>query len=185
MKFGSVTGDATQKVGGKDLIKDFAYLEEQGWFMIFDFQWNIDRPITTRSGSQGNKRDPKQASVHEVTVKKEADQATTQLLNAICSSNNSDTCTIIFVKTGDPGEVYMQYKFSNVFITDIHFNLEQERHMEVLKINFTKVELAHLSSDTTNVLSKSTPDRFQFELAAPAGPGAPSGSGAGHPGGRP
>jgi type VI secretion system secreted protein Hcp len=180
MKFGNITGDATQTVVGRDLTKDLAYLEGQGWFNISDFKWSIERKITTRSGSQGNARDPKQPSVKEITVKKEADKATTQLLNAICYNNNSETCTVIFVKTGDPGEIYMQYKFSNVFITNININLEQETPVETLEINFTKVEMARLSSDTTNLLSLSTPDRFQFELkqTAPAGPG---GSGSGHP----
>ncbi len=179
MKFGSITGDATQKVGGGDLIKDFAQLEEQGWFNISDFKWSIQRHITTRSGSQHNTRDPTQPSLLDITVKKEADTATSQLLNEICYSNKSETCTVIFVKTGDPGEVYLQYKFSNVFITDININLEEERHMETLTINYTKVEMAHLSSDTTNVLSKSKPDRFQFDKQTAAGPGAPSGSAGG------
>ena len=176
MKFGSIAGDATQKVGGGYLIKDFARLEAPGWISISDFHWEIDRKITTRSGSQGNARDPKQPGVKEITVKKEADKATTELLKAICYNNNSETCTIIFVKTGDPGEVYMQYKFSNVFITNIKVTLEKEIPMETLEINFTKVEMAHLSSDTSNVLSQSTPDRFEFEHK----PDATSGSGAGH-----
>jgi hypothetical protein len=34
MKFGTITGDATQKVGGRILIKDPAFLEEQGWISI-------------------------------------------------------------------------------------------------------------------------------------------------------
>ncbi|MBV8797726.1 MAG: type VI secretion system tube protein Hcp, partial [Hyphomicrobiales bacterium] len=89
-------------------------------------------------------------------------------------SSNPETCTIIFVKTGDPGEVYMQYKLSNVFITDIHIRLEEEKPVETLKINFTKVEMAHLSSDTTNVLSKSDPDRFQFDKQTASAGGARS-----------
>ena len=44
----------------------------------------------------------------------------------------------------NPGEVYMQYKFSNVFITNIKVTLEKEIPMETLEINFTKVEMAHL-----------------------------------------
>jgi type VI secretion system secreted protein Hcp len=170
MKFGGFKGDATQNVGGRVLIKDPAFLEEQGWINISDFKWGITRSITHRSGSKGNLRDPLQPSVEEITVTKDPDQATTQLLNAICYSSNAETCTIIFVKTGDPGEVYMQYKLSNVFITDIHINLADEKPVETLKINFTKVEMAHLSSDTTNVLSKSDPDRFEFDKqTAPAG----------------
>lgn len=185
MKFGSITGDATQKVNGKDLIKDPAYLEEQGWFNISELHWTIDRQITTRSGSQGSARDPKQPSIKDFTIKKEADKATAQLLNTICYNNNAETCTIIFVKTGNPGEVFMQYKFSNVFITNITITLDGEKLVETVQINFTKVEMAHLSSDTTNVLSKSTPDRFEFELkqTAPAGPASPSGSGSAHPSG--
>ena len=176
MKFGTISGDATQKVGGGDLIKDLAQLEEQGWINISDFKWSVERTITTRTGSQGSTRDPKQPTLHEISVKKEADRATAQLLNAICYNNNSEACTVIFVKTGNPSEVYMQYKFSNVFITDIHIDLDGEKPVETLKINFTKVEMAHLSSGTSNVLSQSRPDRFEFEHK----PDASSGSGAGH-----
>jgi type VI secretion system Hcp family effector len=183
MKFGTITGDATQKVGGRILIKDPAFLEEQGWISISEFKWVIDRKITTRSGAHGSTRDSKQPAVETFTVNKEADKATSQLLTSICFNNNAETCTIVFVKTGSPGEVYMQYRFSNVFITNINnayvATHEGEHHTETLTINFTKVEMAHLSSDTTNVLSKSDPDRFEFE--APAG--APSGSGGHQPGG--
>jgi type VI secretion system Hcp family effector len=179
MKFGGIKGDATQEVGGRVLIKDPAFLEKQGWISISEFKWIIDRKITTRTGAHGGTRDSKQPHIDIFTVKKEADRATSELLTAICSSNNSNTCTIIFLKTGDPGEVYMQYRFSNVFITNIIIDFTAEKHTETLQINFTKVEMAHLSSDTTNVLSQSDPDRFEFE--APAG--APSGSGGHQQGG--
>jgi type VI secretion system secreted protein Hcp len=181
MKFGGIKGDATQDVGsrimikdekGKVLIKDPAFLKEHGWINISDFSWSITRSLTHRSGSQGNLRDPLQPSVDEITVKKDPDHATSRLLRAICyaGNNNAETCTIIFVRTGNPGEVYMHYKLANVFITDIHIKLEDERPVETLKINFTKVEMAHLSSDVTNVLSTSGPDRFEFDKqTAPAG----------------
>jgi type VI protein secretion system component Hcp len=57
----------------------------------------------------------------------------------------------------------MQYKLSNAFITDITIALEQERQVETIVINYTKVEVAFLGSDEANVLSKSQADRFQFD----------------------
>jgi type VI secretion system Hcp family effector len=176
MKFGSITGDATQSIGDKTLINDPAFLKEQGWkqgwINISYFKWSIDRTITTRSGLQGNARDPKQPIIHDITVKKEVDSATSQLLDAICYKNKAETCTVIFVKTGNPSKLYMQYKLSNAFITKIDIDLVQEQIVETLTINFTKVEMAHLSGDTTNVLSQSDPDRFEFELKQTAHAGA-------------
>jgi type VI secretion system secreted protein Hcp len=182
MKFGTIKGDATQKVGGRVLIKDPAFLEEQGWISISEFKWQVDRKLTTRTGANRSVRDPTQPALETFTVKKEPDKATSLLLTSICSNNNKpETCTIVFVKTGSPGEVYMQYRFSNVFITLINNEYGGEHHTETVTINFTKVEMAHLSSDTANVLSNADPDRFEFEVPA----GAPSGSGGHHHGGRP
>ena len=124
MRFDNITGDATQMVGGHDLTKDAASLEKQGWISISEFKWVIDRKITTRSGAHGSTRDSKQPAVETFTVNKEADKATSQLLTSICNNSDSDTCNIIFVKTGgadhDPTQVYMQYRLSNVFITNIN-----------------------------------------------------------------
>jgi type VI secretion system secreted protein Hcp len=179
MRFDSIPGDATQIVGGHDLTKDSkdpATLQKQGWININVFAWKIDRKLTTRTpGSHGKSRDPtQQASVDEITVKKEADSATVPLMKAICNNKDSDTCTIIWVKTGGedhaPAQVYMEYKLSNVFIVEINVALEGERHVETLKLNFTKVEMAFLASDTANVLSKAQADRFQFDKqTAPPG----------------
>jgi type VI secretion system secreted protein Hcp len=178
MKFGSIKGDATQEVAGRVLIKDPAFLEEQGWINLSDFKWSIDRGITTRSGSQSNTHHPKQPEIHQITVKKEVDSATAQLLDSICNNNKAEICNIIFVKTGDPGEVYMQYRLSNVFITKFNIDLDADKNpMETMDLTFTKVEMAHLRGGKTNVLSKSEPNRFEFDKqTAAAGNPAASGS---------
>jgi type VI secretion system Hcp family effector len=170
MRFDNITGDATQMVGGHDLTKDYTdptTLQEKGWINISVFNWGIQRHLTQRTG-HGKSRDPtQQPSLGDITVKKEADSATVPLMKAICQNSDSDTCNIIWVKTGGadhaPTQVYMQYKLSNAFITDITIALEQERQVETIVINYTKVEVAFLGSDEANVLSKSQADRFQFD----------------------
>ena len=164
MKYGSFNGDATQ-AGFK------------GWINISDFKWQVKRPITTKSGSQSHTYDPKQQpDIHMVTVKKETDSATAPLLDAMCNKNKAEKCTIIFVTTGNPGRVYLQYKLSNALLANykIDFDSKGENIVETLEINFTKVEMAHLSSDTTNVLSQSEPDRFEFDKLTAPGQSAPS-----------
>jgi type VI secretion system secreted protein Hcp len=160
MKYGSFNGDATQA-------------GFEGWINISDFHWQVVRSITTRSGSQGNTYDPKQQpDIHTITVKKETDSATAPLLDAMCNKNKAEKCTIMFVRTGNPGQAYLQYKLSNALISTYKIDLDSTEGnlAETLEINFTKVEMAHLSSDTTNVLSQSEPDRFEFDkLTAPAG----------------
>lgn len=176
MKFGSIMGEATQKVSGADLIADSAELEKHGWIGISGFKWDISRKITVKSGSQGKTSDPLQPSLSEITVNKDADNATWQLLNSICYNSSPDTCTVIFVKTGNPGEVYMQYKFSNAFITKVSIDLDPQDKspVETLMISFTKVEMVHYSSNRSNVLIKSKTNRFEFEQkhTAPAGKSA-------------
>ena len=162
MKYGSFNGDAT--------LAGF-----EGWINISDFRWQVMRSITTRSGSQGNTYDPKQQpDIHIVTVKKETDSATAALLDAMCNKNKAEKCTISFVRTGTAGQVYLQYKLSNALLTKYNIDLVQEQVVETLEINFTKVEMAHLSSDTTNVLSQSEPDRFEFDKLTAPGQSAPS-----------
>jgi type VI protein secretion system component Hcp len=74
------------------------------------------------------------------------------------------------VKTGNPGEVYMQYKLSNVFLTSVTIGPDTENTIETLVINFTKIEMVNYSSDESNVLIKSKTARFEFDkLTAPAG----------------
>ena len=172
MKFGSIVGDATQKVGGTDLIADPALLEKDGWIGISDFSWNIGRKITVKAGPQGKTSDPLEPTLSDITVKKDADITTWQLLNSICYNKKPDTCTVIFVKTGNPAQVYMQYKLSNVFLTSVSISLDptDKGPIETLVINYTKVEMVNYSSDESNVLIKSKTNRFEFDkLSAAAG----------------
>jgi type VI secretion system secreted protein Hcp len=173
MKYGSFNGDAT--------LAGF-----EGWINISDFKWQVIRSITTRSGSQGNTYDPKQQpDIHTITVKKETDSATAPLLDAMCNKNKAEKCTIVFVRTGDSGQAYLQYKLSNALLANYKIDLDskEENIVETLEINFTKVEMAHLSSDETNVLSQSEPDRFEFDKLTAPGQSPPSRSGpaGGHP----
>jgi type VI secretion system Hcp family effector len=158
MKYGSFDGDAT--------LAGF-----EGWINISDFKWQVKRSITTKSGSQGNTYDPKQQpDIHAITVNKETDSATGPLLDAICNKNKAEKCTITFVRTGNPGQAYFEWKLSNALITDYKINLDptDKSPMETLEINFTKVEMKHWSSDMTNVLSQSAPYPFGFDkLTAP------------------
>src|SRR5580698_8943264 len=125
MKYGSFDGDAT--------LAGF-----EGWINISDFKWQVKRPITTKSGSQSNTYDPKQQpDIHAITVNKEADSATTPLLDAMCNNNKAEKCVIKFVRTGNPDQarVYFECKLSNALITDYKFTFDPDKSLlETLEI---------------------------------------------------
>ena len=152
MKYGTIKGDATQIVTGDNWLKG-GKLERDGWVNISDFKWNVDRQITTRAGSS-NTRDPKHAAIKEFYVKKEAELNVDAAARCDLLCHKGVSCTIIFVRTAKPGKVYLQYFFSNVFITHIDLSVELKgRQVEVIQMNFAKVEMAFSPSDEGNCSS--------------------------------
>jgi len=136
MKFGdTIKGDATLAA-----VKD--------WINISHFEWQIDWAVTTRAGTDGP-RDAKTPTMGQVTIKKETDNATRYLLDAITrnkfSSAKGETCVIRFLSTGQGDNInemiYQEFTLYEALITQIHFASEGDRATEVMQINFTGIEM--------------------------------------------
>jgi type VI secretion system secreted protein Hcp len=166
MKFGNIVGDATQHVQDGTGVESqvlrmvagnsiaAAILGETGWIPLKDFHWQADRAITNRAGkgSAPQTRGPVTPNLHEVTVVKDIDGASCDLFQSLCEDTKGVDCTIVFVRTGDPGEIYLKYKLKNALIQDINVNVQkEERPTEKLTLNYTDIELSVWRIDEQNV----------------------------------
>jgi type VI secretion system secreted protein Hcp len=167
MKFGNIVGDATQNVmnisadtqqhdnreelkkldgGLRSLVGDTitgVLLGETGWIPLHSFDWHADRSITTRAGkgSPSQTRGPVAPNLDDITVEKEVDGSSKGLLEKFDTDKDGVDCTIVFVRTGDPGEVYLKYALKNTLISDIRVNAKRDdRPTETLILNFTDIE---------------------------------------------
>jgi type VI protein secretion system component Hcp len=138
MKFGNIVGDATQHVqNGTGVASQIlhmvagnsiaaAILGETGWIPLREFHWHGQRTITNRAGkgSASQARGPVSPNLDEVTVEKDVDGASCDLFQSFCEDTKGVDCTIVFIRTGDPGEIYLKYKLKNALIQDIHVSLQ-------------------------------------------------------------
>ena len=152
MKYGDIEGDATLS----------GY---QNWINLLHFNWQVDWTIASRATIKSGTRDNKHPKMGDITIKKETDAATKDLLEAICRPKNphGEKCVIRFQTTGqDPlpdDSYYLEYIFHESLITSISYASEGDRPTEVIVINFTGVEMNVWALNTSNEWAG--PYRFQ------------------------
>jgi type VI secretion system secreted protein Hcp len=194
MKFGDVVGDATQYVnkdnsgvenivfaGLRAFVGDATaakVLGEAGWISLKSFEWHVQRSITTRAGKGSQHRGPIAADIHDITVDKDIDGSSCDLLRIFNEDKDGVDCTIVYVRTGDPGEVYLQYKLKNTLIKQIHTSSKGDRPNEQLILNFTEIEFAVWRANQDNVAPGAS--RYRIEKQATQQGGGPSGRGGEH-----
>ena len=127
MKYGDVTGDATQK-GFEDLIN------------IDHFHWEVNRAVVKQPAGRGTTREAKKPELGPFDVTKDADSASTGLLYETCCKSKPMKCEISFVRTGEE-KAYMTYTFYEALITKITTATGGDgRQAEVVTFDFTAVE---------------------------------------------
>jgi type VI secretion system secreted protein Hcp len=197
MKFGDIVGDATQHVNkdnsgvekvlyagmrilGVSEAAAAAALGESGWIPLNDFHWHVHRQITNRAGkgAPSQTRGSIAPNVDEVTVEKHIDGTSCQLLQSFCEDNKGVDCTIVFIRTGDPGEIYLKYKLKNTLIQDINVHGKEDRPTETLKLNFTDIEVSVWRVDEQNVAQG--PCIYEVHKDASQQGGGHPGHGGGH-----
>jgi type VI protein secretion system component Hcp len=174
MKFGNIEGDATQIVPGRDT----------GWIPLESFGWGLDSSITTKAGTGGSpNRAPKNPKLHDITVTKDVDLSSIALLSTLCTDEKGQDCTIVFVRTGDPGKVYLQYDLKKTLIKTLTVGGPGKhgdaRPDETLILSFTEVTVHVWQLEEDNRNGKS--DHITIQNGAAEG-GSPPPSGGRGPG---
>lgn len=130
MKYSSpdIKGDVTTE-GFKDQIE------------LSSFQWGVGRGVGSPTGASGN-REASTPSVSEITVTKNMDQATGDVLKEIYSGKGAATAVISFVRTdGGGGVAYQVITLTNVMVSGFSVSSGGDRPSESLSLNFTKIEI--------------------------------------------
>ena len=103
LKYEGIEGDATQD-------------NHKKWFDIQSLQWGVGRGIHTPVGSAQN-REASEPSVSEISVTMSMDASSTKMFEEACVGKEGKEVTIDFCTTGDPGELFLQYKLDKVLVS--------------------------------------------------------------------
>jgi type VI secretion system secreted protein Hcp len=142
MQYGSsIKGDVTSK-------------GHESWISISSFQWGLGRAITTSQGSAEN-RTATGASVSEITVTKNLDPASGDLMQDMLKGSLKTDVQIDFTETKD-NNVYLSFKLTNTGISGISASSGGDRPTESVSLNFTKIAITNTKKDAQGGNSPST-----------------------------
>lgn len=127
MKYGSIKGDVTTE-GFKDYIE------------VNSFQWGVGRGIAMQSGS-GEGRESSLPSLSEVTINKEYDIASPDLLKEALSGNVKDV-TFVFTRTGTGGsgaQEYLKVELKDTIMSGLSLSSGGDKPSESISLNYSQV----------------------------------------------
>ena len=150
VKIDGINGDAT-------------HLEHKKWLDVDSLQWGVGRGISTKTGSSFN-REASEPSVSEVTVTKTMDSSSSQLFQEACAGAAGKAVTIDLVTTGNPGDIYMQYKLHNALVSGYSVSSGGERPSESLSLNFTKIEMVYKTFDDKHNVTGQFPASYDMSV---------------------
>lgn len=109
-------------------------------FEVHSFQFGIGRGVGSPTGGSTN-REATTPSVSEITMTKELDEASGNLIKEAYSGAGKATAIISFVRTDAGGGVtYLEYTLSNVMLSGYSVSSSGDKPSESISLNFTKIE---------------------------------------------
>jgi type VI secretion system secreted protein Hcp len=136
VKFEGVDGDATEA-------------EHKQWMDVQSVQMGVGRGIHTPVGSAAN-REASEPSVSEVTLTMTMDRSSTKMFEESCVGKLGKEVTIDFCTTGNPAELYLQYKLHKVLVSGYSVSSGGDRPSVSVSYNFSKVEMKYIPTDEKN-----------------------------------
>src|SRR5205085_2502586 len=121
MKYANIKGEVTAKKWDK-------------WFEVDSFQWGIGRSISQVGGGGISKRESSTPDVSEITVTKQTDAATTDLLKEALGAKMDNKVQIDFTRTGQKGEEepWLQLTLTDTAVSGFSMSSGGERASESL-----------------------------------------------------
>jgi type VI secretion system secreted protein Hcp len=140
---------------------DATHAEHKKWLDVSSLQWGVGRAVMTPTGSAQN-REASEPSISEVTFTKMMDSSSANLFQQACAGEKGLKVTIDLVTTGNPGNVYMQYKLHNALVSGYSVSSSGDRPSESVSLNFTKVEMKYVQFDDKNKVVNSFPASYDL-----------------------
>jgi len=108
------------------------------WIEILQLKWGFERD--TNKAMDGSTSWGRPPSVHEVTVTKRSDKATTLLIQKGLSNEPASTVKFKFTATAkDKVATYLAVELSDCLISSFNMHGAEGVPEETLKVNFTKI----------------------------------------------
>lgn len=154
LQLDGVKGDATQQ-------------NHVGWTDIGTMDWHVGRVLNTLAGATANNRHDGGIEVGEIKLSKTSDGSSVRLEQMALSGSRSGTAKIHLAASGNPGNNVLEYTLSNVLVSGYHLTVENDRPIERISLNFTKMEMAYIPFDSRN--QPQAPLRASVDLAKLSG----------------
>ena len=140
------------------------------WIEVHSFQWGTGRGINN-SAASGADREGSTPSVQEITVTKDTDGASPNLLRASLGLKPADEgkkVNIDFCKTDtSQPEPYLQFTLENTLISGYSLSSGGDRPTESVTLNFTKVEFKNTAMGKAN--ETGSPDTASYDMTTQTG----------------
>jgi len=140
------------------------------WIEVLSFQWGVGRGINNASAS-GADREGSTPSVSEITLTKDCDSASPNLLRASLGLKPADegkTVKIDFCKTDtSQPEPYLQLTLTNCLVSGWSASSGGDRPTESVTLNFTKVEFKNTAMGKAN--ETGSPDIASYDMTTQTG----------------
>ena len=143
MKLGEAAskGDATAQYTGGDSVGG------KGWFAIRSFNWGAARSVSMDIGN-GMNRDSGMVAMSEITVSKEMDGSSENILSRMYVPGDAgDTVDIIVTKpdrAGQGAQVYLQLQLTNARIVNYSLSASDgATPFESVALAYSKVKVKH------------------------------------------
>ena len=129
MQFKDVTGDAT----------DAGHV---GWCLLETLTWTKGIHKSISVDAHTSTRLPEQTDHSDLTITKLTDGGSADMINSITQAEKGVVCTIEFVATGAPGNVYLQIVLYDTYLVqvDIAHDSPSGRPMETWTLNFARID---------------------------------------------
>ncbi|MGC9270468.1 Hcp family type VI secretion system effector, partial [Acidiphilium sp.] len=148
MKYDTIAGDVTTE-GFKD------------WIELNSVQWGVGRGISMQSGS-GEGRESSLPSLSEITITKDYDKASSDLLKEALSGA-AKPVKIAFTRTGKAGsgtENYLEIDMTEVIMSGLSMSSGGDKPSESLSLNYSTISFKNTPMSDSG--ASSTPVTVQF-----------------------
>jgi type VI secretion system secreted protein Hcp len=147
---------------GKKIKGDVSADGYKEWIEVGSFQWGVGRGISTPVGKDSD-RESSAPSVSEITLTKEQDAGSIELLKAALEGEGVKVI-IDFVKTDNKKlETYLSFTLEDVLISGYSVSSGGDRPTESLSLNFTKIECKYTPMKSKN--ESGDPKSITYSLA--------------------
>jgi type VI secretion system secreted protein Hcp len=151
-----------------ELKGDSKVEKHDGWITIDQVQWGLGRAVST--SGVGTDRDTSNPSFSEVTITKNMDVASAQLMLEAACGLALTTATFHFIQTGGKdaaGQHYLEIILDKPILSAYSMNSTGERPNESLSINFNGIKMQYDQLTEGGTVTEGKPKGYDLKANKP------------------